>query len=253
MGNFISQDYLADFVNKDDSFVKFVAEINDLKAPANMEQYKYDVVKTIPSVYRGLVDEINGRIKTINREFELINVFNDDNDVFKNEFSALVKKYNLNSFQIVYFTTQLDLRLQHVKNFSGKISEELIKKYENDVAARRKLIEDIQAHTENEKIIKTHRANFKSIDNEIKKLESKNSKSKENTLESPLGNPIESSLPSLESVKNGQNDSKDSTTGMSSTPEVSVGSISEANTKKVTGGGRRPYRNSLSTLYMDYQ
>jgi ATP-dependent Lon protease len=234
MGNIVSQEYLSEFVINDDSYKKFVSEINELQGIPNIEQYKYDVIKTIPSVYNGILDEIKSRIKSLNEEFSKINVFDDDAQNFRKDFEALVKNYNLNTYQITYFTKQLDKKYEDAQKFSGEISEEKLNKLRADIESRKKLIRDIQAQSENDKNIKQKNTSFKSLDNEIVRLQSKNKPQKEEKQENP-----------------------DVTTQSSSvTPVVSP---SESESEKLIGGGhfnnssRRYKRYSYDTLHMDYK
>lgn len=232
MGNIVSQEYLSEFVINDDSYKKFVSEINELQGIPNIEQYKYDVIKTIPSVYNGILDEIKSRIKSLNEEFSKINVFDDDAQNFRKDFEALVKNYNLNTYQITYFTKQLDKKYEDAQKFSGEISEEKLNKLRADIESRKKLIRDIQAQSENDKNIKQKNTSFKSLDNEIVRIQSKNNPKKETPGET--------------------------TQSSSVTPVVSP-SESESGSEKLIGGGhlynssRRYKRYSYDTLHMDYK
>jgi ATP-dependent Lon protease len=235
MGNIVSQDYLTEFGINDDSYKKFVSEINELQGIPNIEQYKYDVIKTIPNVYKGIIDEIKSRIKTLNEEFSEINVFDDDAQNFRKNFETLVNKYNLSMYQIGYFTKQLDKKFEDAQKFSDEISEEKLNKLKTDIESRKKLIRDIQAQSENDKNIKQKNTNFKSIENEIGRLQSKNKSQKETSEKS--GTDVTSEI-----------------TNSSATPVISSADVG------LSGGGRylnsnsgRYRKYSYDTLHMDYK
>jgi hypothetical protein len=249
MGNFISQEYLADLGIDDNAYKNFLNELNNMKGPSDIKDYEYEVLKTIPNVYNNIIKDINGRISNIHLVFKSINVFNDNVQEFKDQLTKIVKEYKLTPYQITYFTKQLEAEIYEADKLftANKITYEEKEKYQRDLKKRIELIKGIQSQVVYDRNVNQQQTNLSGMKKKISDITKQNGA----VLSYPAAT---SETETGTGTGTGTTVEKSTSVGVSSTtPQISISkelkSPPTTPKKKVRGGGRK----TMSTFYMDYE